>query len=54
MKKVVDVIGEFENRKHDEFFKQNIFLRLIKCCHFSSANFDNAKKADLDGKLNNF
>jgi hypothetical protein len=48
MKKVVDVIGEFEDRKQTEFFQKSIFIRILKCCHLSSANFDYTKKADLD------
>jgi hypothetical protein len=50
MKKVVDIIGVYERQRHEEFYGKSFFVRLFHCCHLSSADFDYAKKADLDVK----
>ncbi|KAH7722644.1 Protein F46C3.2 [Aphelenchoides avenae] len=48
MKKVVEVLSEQERRILSKEYDRNFCMRLWHLSHYSSANFDQTKKSDLD------
>ncbi|KAI6240945.1 hypothetical protein M3Y99_00403900 [Aphelenchoides fujianensis] len=48
MKKVVEIIRDWELHKQRAAAKRSCFFRVLNWSHFSSADFERAKKADLE------
>lgn len=48
MRKVVSTLSAHEHKKQEENKRRSFLIRLLNCCHLSSANFEYARKADLD------